>query len=86
MARVFTIEFEFSNQLQRAIVVIRNSDSQLKVYIKFLDREAIEVLGNDSIEFDGLTGYRNSDRERNHPLQQLLFEIVNKVIVEHLLK
>lgn len=84
MARVFTTEFEFHHQKHRALVAIRNELEKASVHLRVFDPELIDILGHHSIEFAGLTGYRQLPL--SHPLALPLLETINKAILGHLLK
>lgn len=84
MARVFTTEFDFENRRYRAIVAVKNEDERTIVHLRLFDPELIAILGQHSIDFVGLSGYKQL--AHTHPLALSLLETINKAIVEHLLQ
>ena len=85
MARVFTMEFEFIRHKFKAIVAVRNEKEQTGFHIRVFDQELIDILGQNSIEFTGLTGITQKTN-LSHPLASTLLETMNKAILNHLLK
>lgn len=86
MARVFTTDFAYNCQHYKALIVIREgADQQIIVQIRFFDSALIEVFGNDSIEFVGLSGYQKLNHFTN-PTARVLLETISQTILHHLSK
>lgn len=85
MARVFTTEIFFHSYLVRVLVSIRDEAQGLIVSIRVFDEEAIRILGSDSIEFIGLTGYRQLEVIK-HPLALELLDRIFDAMLDQLNK
>lgn len=85
MARVFTTEFPFNSYIFKALVLIRDDQQGLIIRLRVFDKESIRILGNDCIEFVGLTGYKQLESVQNERAQELLIE-VHKEILQYLTK
>jgi hypothetical protein len=80
MARVFTTEFIFNLKHYRAIVVMQDGNNGLKIRARLFD--AGHFFANDSIEFEGLSGYKKLNYL---PPEAIAFlDELNKAILNHL--
>lgn len=85
MARVFTTEFEFLENKYRAIIAIKNEENRMVVHIRVFDDILVGILGHNSMEFAGLTGFKQMDG-LTHPLALPLLEVISKAVLQHLLQ
>lgn len=85
MPRVFTTSFDFNGHTYKAIIVVKDRTAELKIGVRVFDEKLISILGNDSIEFVGLTGFRHN-KQWQHPAAQAMLEEISKAIVAHLLQ
>jgi hypothetical protein len=80
MARVFTTEFSFHSHWLRVLVVIKDNQEGLFIRIRVFDEEAIRILGKDSMEFVGLTGYKKLDEIQSSQALELLDSIYQAIL------
>jgi hypothetical protein len=85
MSRVFTTEVLFKGKRYRCIVAVPNEKEGALIHVRVFDPELIEILGCDTVEFEGLTGYKKMSRLA-HPLSLSLLESISQAILQHLLK
>lgn len=86
MARVFTTEFVFDNYCFKGLVLIQDDPIHgLIIRLRVFDKESIRILGNDSIEFAGLNGYKKLKQVQHLKAQELL-DAVHQAILKHLAK
>lgn len=85
MARVFTTEFLFNSYWFRGLVIIKDEKDGLIIRLRVFDNESIRILGKDSIEFVGLTGYKNLAEVQTAEAQELL-DVLYRSILDYLTK
>jgi len=82
MARVFTIEFTYNHQLYKSVIILKDGNRQLNMRVKVFDVELINILGNDSIEFEGLSGYHHLSFANSKAI--CLLEVIHEAVLDHL--
>ena len=60
--------------------MITDNEKGLVVRIHVFDQESIRILGNNSIEFVGLNGYKSVAQWQHYEAQELLNAIYNAIL------
>jgi hypothetical protein len=84
MARIFTTQFNFNDQLYDAIITIIEKEGKTSFNIKVLDLDLQELLPGGVISYEGKEGFKEKHADEN-ALSQALMQSISKAIEYHLM-